>query len=340
MRHSTDQRFADLKKTMDKFRAADNQRAISNLVKVSFIFFASTLILSLIMTFSSSNPQINFPLLASYYLLTGLCIVKIFTIQHDCGHNSYFNNSTANRALGRVCAIITFIPFTAWNEEHLEHHASFGNLERQTHGDVRLLTIEEFRNSPNWRKVGYFIFRSRWFLLLVAPLLYLLLRQRMPRKLRSDRVSSCFLHTGAILVAYGSVYYLVGIKLLLFAIPSLYVAGVIAMIIFVLEHQFDSAEWTTSKEWSFVNASLASSSFLELPPILEWFTGCIGYHHIHHLNSKIPSYRLRECFLAVANSLPSKRIGLSGIPRNLTLSLWSKEVGKLVTFREARLLKA
>jgi len=137
---------------------------------------------------------------------------------------------------------------------------------------------------------------------------------------------------------YGPIFYFFGPKTLLALLPSLYVAGLVAMVIFVVEHQFEDADWLDSREWNFYEASVTSSSYLSMPKILEWFTGNIGYHHIHHLNPRVPSYRLRECFLRVRGWIPSKEVRLKDISRNLLLALWSKEEGRLVTFKEAAVL--
>ncbi len=326
-------------KAVAHFRSPIGFTATLNLGAAFMIYFTITIAIALCIDGDfPTDSRILF--LVILYPVAGLGIAKIFTIQHDCGHGSYFADQSTNRLLGRLCSIVTFVPFTAWKEEHREHHMSFGNLDRQTFGDVRLLTVEEFKNASMGRRFHYRVFRNPAFLLLVAPLAYALLRQRVPSAVTAARIWSCVLHSIVVCAIYGTLLYYNGSSMLFVGVPSLYIAGVIAIIVFVVEHQFEDTHWDHSENWNFLNAAVASSSYLALPPVLEWFTGSIGYHHIHHLNPAIPSYRLKECFTSLGDRLPNKKITLGSIPKNLRFALWSHEKKKLVTFREAQLLKS
>jgi omega-6 fatty acid desaturase (delta-12 desaturase) len=241
-----------------------------------------------------------------------------------------------NRLVGRFCSLITLIPFTAWKEEHQEHHASFGKVDEQTFGDIWLMTVDQYRSST-WRtRCIYRIFRSRTFLLLIAPFGYLLVRQRIPSRLTRQRIFSILIHTLMIGGLYGLVFQAAGPLLWMVWLPPLYIASTIGVIIFAVEHQFDGTQWENKSDWEFYDAAVNSSSYLTMPRFLEWFTGSIGYHHLHHMSPRIPSYRLRECFFAVGNKLPCKKITIYSIPRQLQLTLWSAKTSRLISFREAR----
>jgi omega-6 fatty acid desaturase (delta-12 desaturase) len=317
------------------YRRPDARNAVINLAASGGLYAVSIAMLGVLIT---AELPLAFRLvgLLAAYLFSGLVIVKIFTIQHDCGHESYIGDARLNRALGRFCAILTFIPFTAWKEEHAEHHACFAKLDEQTFGDVLLLTVEQFKAASFWQRVAYRAFRHPGFLLCLAPLAYVLIRQRFPSRPRKSRVISCAAHTTCLFLIYGAVLHIYGFIVLAIIVPPLYVATAIGVIIFVIEHQFEAAEWTSGSEWRLRQAAIDASSYVPMPRVLAWLTGYVGYHHLHHFNPRIPSYRLKPCFSALGERFPCKAVLMSDVPRNIRLSLWSHELNRLVTFNEAK----
>jgi len=268
--------------------------------------------------------------------LTGLLIVKLFTIQHDCGHGSFFSSPHANMIVGRFCSLFTFIPYTAWRREHAEHHAVFSNIDNQTFGDILVLSASRYRQLPETKKLLYRIFRSPIFLLVLAPLLYIVVRQRIPSKATKQRILSCFSHTGSLLLAYGYASYALGFGVVISIIlPSLYVAAATGVLIFSIEHQFERSEWRRGSEWDFINACINGSSFFILPFPFEWLTGNIGYHHLHHLQPKIPSYRLKKSFLETQEFILGRRVTWKDWIASLNLGLYDDESGRLVTIKKA-----
>ncbi len=333
----TSQRSCTVQQIIASYRVSNTTLAATDLL-AACTFYLSALALVNLCLAAEGGAILWLPTLIVGYVACGLAIAKLFAIQHDCGHDSYFARPYLNRVLGRACSIVTLVPFTAWREEHLDHHGCFARLDKHTFGDILLLTIEQYRSAPALHRLAYRIFRSPAYLLGLAPLGYLLLRQRVPRELRGKRLRSCASHTATIILFYGIIFYFFGSIMLLVFLPPLYVAGVVGIVIFVVEHQFEQAEWFDQPTWQFDDAALQSSSYLSMPIALEWITGYIGYHHLHHFSPRIPSYHLKGCFLSLGDSLPCKEISLLSIPRNLTLALWSRELNKLVTFREANAL--
>jgi len=319
------------------YRTPSAVPAVLNLIAAG-AFYASTLTLVVLCLAIDANAAIKLPVLGISYLACGLAVIKVFTIQHDCGHESYFRQSYLNRLVGRFCSLITFIPFAAWKEEHAEHHACFARIDEQTLGDVALLTVEQFNFAPMWRRIWYRVFRSPLFLFSIAPLGFILFRQRFPSKLRQGRVVSCISHTISITIIYGCLLYLSGFKTLLVFLPPLYVGSAIGIAIFLVEHQFETAEWVNTPEWEFRDAAINASSYIPMPSLIEWITGYIGYHHLHHFSPRIPSYHLKACFGALGSQFPNKPVSLFSIPRTLRLGLWSHDLGRLVTFAEAAML--
>ena len=275
-----------IRSVIARYQVADNSSAAINLGLTLVFYFTATALV--IFGLAAGRAPFQLPLLIIGYMALGMAIVKIFSIQHDCGHDSYFKSSGLNRFVGRICSVVTLLPFTAWREEHNEHHACFARIDQQTYGDIKLLTVEEFRRSVAWRRFAYRIFRSPLFLFGIAPLGYVFLRQRVPSKFQAERVLSCISHTAAIVVAYGLLLYLFGLTVLVVVVPSLYVASSMGIAFFVVEHQFEEAEWFDTRNWDFDRTAVSSSSYISMPPLLEWITGYFGYHHLHHFSPRDP----------------------------------------------------
>ncbi|MBI3710998.1 MAG: fatty acid desaturase [Proteobacteria bacterium] len=267
-------------------------------------------------------------------------LVRLFMIQHDCGHGSFFASRLANDLLGRTLAVLTLTPYAFWRRRHALHHATSGNLDRRGVGDVALLTADEYLSRPLWRRAIYRLYRHPAILFGFAPTYLFLIRFRIPLghplRHRQDWVS--ILGTNVLIAAVVAVMaYTVGlVPFLLSYLPVILMAATIGVWLFYVQHQFEDAYWQTEKGWNFHAAALEGASLYDLPSVLRWITADIGLHHVHHLSSKIPNYRLRGCFEQNLELWKAKRLTLLDGLKCIRLAIWDEEQRKLIPFRQVR----
>jgi omega-6 fatty acid desaturase (delta-12 desaturase) len=266
-------------------------------------------------------------------------LVRLFIIQHDCGHGSFFASPWANGLVGRALSLLTLTPYTFWRRDHALHHAGAGNLDRRGNGDVTTLTLPEYRALPFRRRMAYRLYRHPLVMFGVGPAWLILLRLRIPRgsPWRRWRDWISIVGTDAALAAlvFVLVFFLGPIPVLLGCLPVILLAATIGVWLFYIQHQFEHAYWEARPSWDFQAAALRGSSFYDLPRILHWMTGNIGFHHIHHLSSRIPNYRLRECHEANPMLQAAPRLTLRESLRCARLALWDPERRKLVPFDQS-----
>jgi acyl-lipid omega-6 desaturase (Delta-12 desaturase) len=268
-------------------------------------------------------------------LIASLFMVKVFTLFHDCTHGSMFNGERANRFVGRTLSLFLTVPFYSWKAEHDDHHSHVVDMERIDKGDVTLLTVAQYRSLPTWKRCGYRIFRHPLFMLLAAPFLYFFIKSRVPGIFTKKVIWSVILTNIVVAAIYLPLLWYFGFWTVVFVfVPAAYFGGILGVLLFYLQHDYPGAEWFETHNWEHEKAALAGSSLIILPAPLEWFSHAIGYHHIHHLNSKIPGYRLRECFNAVPEFQQVKPLTWTEVMESFRLKLWSYERAKLVTFTE------
>jgi omega-6 fatty acid desaturase (delta-12 desaturase) len=267
-------------------------------------------------------------------------LLRLFLIQHDCGHGAFFRRSASNDWVGRMLGVITLTPFDDWRRSHAAHHAGTGNLDARGTGDIDTLTVREFRSRSPMRRLLYRLYRNPIVLFGLGPAYQFLLRHRLPIGMKGHGwrpwVSTLGTNAG-ILVIVAAISWAIGFKLfLLVHLPIAIVAATLGMWLFYVQHQFERTEWDRGEEWSFHRAALFGSSHYALPTILRWFSANIGIHHVHHLASRIPFYRLNEAMrdLPMLATVNTVRIGES--LRSVRLVLWDEETRRLVSFGDAR----
>jgi len=265
-------------------------------------------------------------------------LVRTFIIFHDCGHGSFMPSKRGNTIVGVFAGLIVYSPYHSWRHEHAQHHASSGDLDRRGLGDVETWTVAEYRSKPWLSRLGYRLFRSPFVMFTLGPIWALALAPRMiPMKAR-PRIRRSHLYTDLALVAIvGGIILLIGWRAyLLIQVPTIALGGAAGVWLFYVQHQFEDAYWERSGEWSYVDAALAGSSYLKLPKVLQFFTGNIGLHHIHHLLARIPNYNLQRAhdeneFLHRAPTI-SMWQGLCAV----RLKLYDEDSRRMVTFAQAR----
>lgn len=263
-------------------------------------------------------------------------LLRLFLIQHDCGHGSFLPSRAANDWVGRSLGVLTLTPYACWRRSHALHHASTGNLDARGFGDVDTLTVREFRSRSRCRQALYRMYRHPLVLFGLGPAYLFLLRHRLPIGLmtagREYWVSAIGtnLVTALVLAALISRFGLASI--LLVQLPVVLVAGSAGVWLFYVQHQFEEGHWERDAEWSFHEAALHGSSHFELPTILRWFTANIGAHHVHHLASRIPFYRIPEVLRDHPELVAVNRLKLGDSFKTFRLTLWDEEQRRMVTF--------
>jgi omega-6 fatty acid desaturase (delta-12 desaturase) len=274
-------------------------------------------------------------------VLAGAFLVRVFIIFHDCGHGSYFKSRAANDAVGFLTGVLTFTPYYHWRWEHAIHHASSGDLDKRGTGDVWTMTVQEYLESSRWKKFAYRLARNPFILFVIAPMYLFLIQQRFPSAKASQRERhSVYAMNAAILAVALGLIWLVGFKAyLIIQLIILMVAGGAGVWMFYVQHQFEDVYWERGEDWSYVSAALEGSSFYKLPRILQWFSGNIGFHHIHHLSPRIPNYNLEKCHQADPLFQQVKPITLFSSFKSATYRLWDEKNKKLVGYRALRELR-
>ena len=266
-------------------------------------------------------------------------LIRTFIIMHDCGHGSFLPWPKANDAIGFIAGVVMLTPYAQWRREHALHHASSGDLDRRGVGDVSTLTVREYLSLRRWGRFQYRLFRNPAVLLGLGPLHLMVFQRFRTRSVAtgSAQLSSVWM-TNIAIIALATIFIMAaGVKsLLLVYLPTFYLAAAVGIWLFYVQHQFEDAYWEPRKDWNYVTAAITGSSYLRLPRVLQWFTGNIGLHHVHHLGPRIPNYRLQRAHdeNALFHEAPvmTFRLGV----RAMRLALYDEAARRLVRFSEIR----
>jgi omega-6 fatty acid desaturase (delta-12 desaturase) len=274
-------------------------------------------------------------------VIAGALLVRVFIIFHDCGHGSFFKSRLANDAVGFVAGLLTFTPYYHWRWEHSIHHGSAGDLDRRGVGDVWTLTVQEYLESSRWRKFAYRLARNPIVLFVIAPFYLFVIKQRFPSaKAKPRERQSVYLMNLALLGYAFGMSLIFGLKnFLLIETMVWMVAGGAGIWLFYVQHQFEGVYWERGEDWTFAQAALQGSSFYKLPRVLQWFSGNIGFHHIHHLSSRIPNYNLEKCHKADPLFQQVKPVKLFSSLKSLNFRLWDEKRKRLVGFHHLKKLR-
>ena len=284
-------------------------------------------------------------LAVSYWLMLPVAILaagflaRIFIIFHDCGHASFFKSKRANNVTGAIAGLLNLTPYRHWRWQHALHHGTSGDLDRRGSGDIWTLTVQEYLQSTRWRRLAYRLARNPIVLFVIAPLYVFVVHHRFAASSAPDRERRSVRHTNwALLGVSLAMSAAIGLKaFLLIQLTVSPIAGAVGVWLFYVQHQFEGAYWARSDKWDYTAAALKGSSFYKLPRILQWFTGNIGFHHIHHLSPRIPNYHLQRCHDADPFFKTIKPVTLFGSFKSLTFRLWDEQRNAFVGFRHEAL---
>lgn len=275
------------------------------------------------------------------FIPAGGLIVRLFIIQHDCGHQSMFRNRKVNDWVGRFIGILTLTPYDHWKRAHALHHAGSGNLDRRGIGDdILTLTVEEYKLASRWERLKYRLYRHPLVLFGIGPAYVFFLQNRLPFGAMKNGVkpwASALLTNLGVALLYGAVIWAVGWKVfVMIQIPTVIVGASIGVWMFYVQHQFDDTHWSRTGEWDREHAALRGSSYYDLPKWLMWVTGNIGVHHVHHLSSRIPFYNLPKILKDHPELKSVGRLTFLDSLKCVKLALWCERTKRMVSFRAVR----
>ncbi|HZG72967.1 MAG TPA: fatty acid desaturase [Chondromyces sp.] len=282
--------------------------------------------------------SISYLLTLVFAVLAAAFLTRIFIIFHDCCHYSFFKNRKANKILGTITGILTFFPYSQWQHSHSVHHATSSNLDKRGTGDIWLLTVEEYMKAPLKVRLSYRLYRNPFVMFVLGPIYVFLLSNRFNRKgARWSERANLYLTNISIVGLAALLCWTIGWQsFLLVHGPIFWVAGAIGIWLFYVQHTFEDSYFEENEQWDYVKAAVEGSSFYKLPKPLQWLTGNIGFHHVHHLAPRVPNYKLEEAHM---NAEPLKNvptITLATSLQSLRFRLWDEENDKFVGFKAVK----
>jgi acyl-lipid omega-6 desaturase (Delta-12 desaturase) len=329
------ERPASWKEVLAPYSTARTSRAVIEVATSLLPYLALSVIIYL--TLGTS-----IPLTIALMIVAAGFLIRTFVIFHDCAHGSLLPSRRANAWVGTVLGMFVLTPFRRWRHEHAVHHATSGDLDRRGVGDVMTLTVVEYHSKP-WRaRLGYRLFRNPFVMFGIGPIFAMIIGPRIIGSDARPRLRNSVIFTDVVLAAaVTGLCFLIGWKdFLLVWLPPAMLAGSMGIWLFYVQHQFEDAYWQKANDWSYADAALMGSTYLKLPKVLQFFTGNIGLHHVHHLNARIPNYNLQQAHDSHPVFAQVPTIGIQDGMRAVRLKLWDERSGKMVTFAQARQSRA
>ncbi|MNW31932.1 Fatty acid desaturase [compost metagenome] len=324
-------RLSHLKKNVAAFEQTSTKSSIWQLINtlgpLLLLWYAAYLSLS-----------VSYWLTLPITIVAAGFVIRTFIIFHDCGHQSFFKSKRANDILGTITGVITLCPYQQWKNTHAIHHATSSNLDKRGTGDMWVLTIEEYVAAGFWQRLAYRFYRNPLVMFVLGPIYIFLISYRFNRRgaKRKERINT-HVTNAAIVVLYALLCWAIGWQaFVLVQAPVFFVSGMLGIWLFYVQHQFEESYFEHDEEWSYVNAAVEGSSYYKLPAVLQWITGNIGFHHVHHLSPKVPNYHLEEAHNATPPLQKATTITIGTSLKSLRFRLWDEQRKTFVGFGEIR----
>ena len=325
------QQEKNIRKLVTPYEYSETRKSVKQLLNTLIPFF-------LLWYVAYVSLSVSYFLTLFFSIIAAGFLVRIFIIFHDCCHNSFFRDKRANKIVGNITGILTLFPFNQWKYSHSVHHASSGNLDKRGVGDIWVMTVEEYVKAPSSVKWQYRLYRNPLVLFGLGPIYAFLITNRFNRKgaRRKERLNTYFTNISIAVIIAVFCYFIGWQSFLLVQGPIFYISGVLGIWLFYVQHTFEDSYFEETKEWEYVKAAVEGSSYYKLPTVLQWLTGNIGYHHVHHLSPKVPNYNLE---VAHNNTDPLRHvptITLKTSLQSLKFRLWDEEGKKFVGFKDLK----
>jgi acyl-lipid omega-6 desaturase (Delta-12 desaturase) len=327
----TKQLLTSLKKQMAPFEKANRNASIKQLLNTLIPFFALWYAAYL-------SLEVSYFLTLAISVIAAGFLVRIFIIFHDCCHNSFFKSKKANKILGTITGIITLFPFTQWQRDHSIHHATSSNLDKRGTGDIWVLTIQEYIDASFWTKIGYRLYRNPIIMFGLGPIYQFLIMNRFNRRDAKwkERLNTYIINV-SIAALYTGMCFLIGWEaFLLVQVPIFLLSGSAGIWLFYIQHTFEQSYFEVDSEWEYVKAAVEGSSYYKLPKILQWLTGNIGFHHVHHLSPRVPNYLLEHAHNESEALQHAPTISVAKSFESLRFKLWDEESKNFVGFKAVK----
>lgn len=325
------EKIAQLRKHVSPFEKADVKKSVRQMINTILPFLAAWFL-------AYQALDISVFLTIPLAIVAAGFVVRMFIIFHDCTHGSFFKNRKANNIVGTIMGVLTLFPYEKWKREHSIHHASSGNLDKRGVGDIWVMTIEEYVEALKWTRLQYRLYRNPLVMFGLGPLYLILITSRFNRKdaRKKERINTHVINA-SLVVLYAGMIALVGWQAFLIVQGiTMFTAGLLGIWLFYVQHTFEDSYFEDESEWDYVKAAIEGSSYYELPRVLQWVTGNIGFHHVHHLSPRVPNYNLEQAHTSTPPLQRATTIGLFSSLKSLRYKLYDAKNKSFVTFRDIK----
>lgn len=324
-------KLAQLKKHIKPFENPDTKASVWQLVNTLPPFF-------LLWYLAYEAISVSLILSIALSILAGGFVVRVFIIFHDCCHGSFFKNRKVNHFVGTVTGILTMFPYEKWKREHSIHHATSSNLDKRGTGDVWIMSVEEYKKASKLERLQYRLYRNPFIMFVLGPLYLFLITNRMNRKnaRRKERRNTYLTNVSIIGITALLIWAIGWSSFLIVQLPIMFVAGSLGIWLFYVQHQFEDSYFEDEADWDYVKAAIDGSSYYKLPRVLQWITGNIGYHHVHHLSPKVPNYNLEQVHESTPPLQQATTITVGSSLKSIRFRLYDEESKTFVHFKEIK----
>lgn len=327
----TIQKQRNLRKQVAPYEKSDTWHSVRQLINTLVPFF-------MLWFLAYQSLSISYVLTLALSVVAAGFLVRVFIIFHDCCHHSFFKNRTANEVIGNITGVLTLFPYKQWQHSHSIHHATSGNLDKRGVGDIWTLTVEEYVSAPFWTRVAYRLYRNPFVMFVLGPIYEFLISNRFNRKGArwKERMNTYAINLAIVVLVTVLCLALGWQSFLLVQGPIFWISGSMGIWLFYVQHTFEDSYFEEDAEWEYVKAAVEGSSFYKLPKLMQWLTGNIGFHHVHHLSPRVPNYKLET---AHNNTQPLQNvptITLATSLQSLKFRLWDEQNKKFVGFKDIK----